>query len=242
MASIITAGNATNGLSMSSDGTGILEVKTGPGTGTTAMTVDASQNVTVAGTLTATGGIVGGGGNYILRNYASPATWTKSPTLKAVKVTVVGSGGTGAGTPATTGGGGGGGGAAIYYAPAPSIPGPQAVTAGPGTNSFGSIASATAGANGGAYPTTGVGGVGGAGSGGTVNFSGAAGTNSTNSSSAGNGGPSILGGGGRGYNVGGSPALSPALSGGNYGGGGGGGGNAPGAAGANGIVIVEEFY
>ena len=50
MASIITAGNATNGLEMSSDGTGILEVKTGSGTGTTAMTIDTSQNVGIGTT------------------------------------------------------------------------------------------------------------------------------------------------------------------------------------------------
>ena len=53
MSSTITAGNATNGLALSCDNTGILELKTGTGSGTTAITADASQNVTVAGTLTA---------------------------------------------------------------------------------------------------------------------------------------------------------------------------------------------
>jgi uncharacterized protein (AIM24 family) len=48
MASTITAGNATNGLALSCDNTGILELKTGTGAGTTAVTVDASQNVTLA--------------------------------------------------------------------------------------------------------------------------------------------------------------------------------------------------
>jgi uncharacterized protein (AIM24 family) len=48
MASTITAGNATNGLALSCDNTGILELKTGTGAGTTAMTIDASQNVTLA--------------------------------------------------------------------------------------------------------------------------------------------------------------------------------------------------
>jgi hypothetical protein len=47
MPSIITAGNATNGLAMSSDGTGTLNIRTGSGTGTTAIAVDASQNVGV---------------------------------------------------------------------------------------------------------------------------------------------------------------------------------------------------
>jgi hypothetical protein len=48
MASTITAGNATNGLALSCDNTGILELKTGTGSGTTAVTIDASQNVTLA--------------------------------------------------------------------------------------------------------------------------------------------------------------------------------------------------
>jgi hypothetical protein len=50
MPSIITAGNATNGLSMSSDGTGTLNIRTGSGTGTTAIAVDASQNVGIGTT------------------------------------------------------------------------------------------------------------------------------------------------------------------------------------------------
>ena len=45
MASFITAGNATNGLQVSSDNTGILELKSGTGSGTTAVTINASQNV-----------------------------------------------------------------------------------------------------------------------------------------------------------------------------------------------------
>ena len=53
MASFITAGNATNGLQVSSDNTGILQLKTGTGAGTTALTLDASQNATFAGTVTA---------------------------------------------------------------------------------------------------------------------------------------------------------------------------------------------
>lgn len=54
MASTITAGNATNALAIASDNTGILEFKTGPGSGTTAMTLDTSGNVSgviKAGTL-----------------------------------------------------------------------------------------------------------------------------------------------------------------------------------------------
>jgi len=59
MASTITAGNATNGLALSCDNTGILELKTGTGSGTTGLTIDASQNATFAGTITATNGVTG---------------------------------------------------------------------------------------------------------------------------------------------------------------------------------------
>lgn len=52
MATTITAGNATDGLKITPDNTGILELKTGTGAGTTALTLNASQNATLAGTLT----------------------------------------------------------------------------------------------------------------------------------------------------------------------------------------------
>ena len=48
MATTITAGNATNGAAISSDSTGILELKSGTGSGTTAMTVGTGQAVTFA--------------------------------------------------------------------------------------------------------------------------------------------------------------------------------------------------
>lgn len=193
-----------------------------------------------------------GGGDYILASYVSPATWTKPAGLRAVKVTVVGAGG--AGGPMTTGptanaiaAGGGGGGAAILYIDAPAIPGPVAVTAGPGTNSFGAFCSATAGGTGGggAGVSPAVGGTGGAGSGGTLNITGAAGMPIGQPAATpflgGNGGSSILGGGGRGA------ANAAGGAGGNYGGGGGGASkSSPGSfasgAGAPGVVIVEEFY
>jgi hypothetical protein len=51
MASTITAGNATNsGLIVSPDNTGALEIKTGSGAGTTAISIDSSQNVNFSGT------------------------------------------------------------------------------------------------------------------------------------------------------------------------------------------------
>jgi hypothetical protein len=59
MASTITAGNATNGLALSCDNTGILELKTGTGAGTTGLTIDASQNVTLPNAITLTGGVAG---------------------------------------------------------------------------------------------------------------------------------------------------------------------------------------
>lgn len=67
MATTITAGNATNGAAVSSDNTGILELKTGTGSGTTALTLNASQNATLAGTLgvgaiTSTGLVTGATG------------------------------------------------------------------------------------------------------------------------------------------------------------------------------------
>jgi hypothetical protein len=121
------------------------------------------------------------GGNYIMRTYTSPATWTKPAGLKAVKVTVVGGGGGGGGArgfniygyPNRTshGGHGGGGGTAVEYIPAASIPGPVVVTRGAGgtavaaspttgaragnpggTSSFGAFLSATGGAGAQAVP------------------------------------------------------------------------------------------
>lgn len=47
MSTVITAGNATNGLSFTADNAGTFDFKTGTGAGTTAMTIDASQNVSI---------------------------------------------------------------------------------------------------------------------------------------------------------------------------------------------------
>jgi hypothetical protein len=56
MATTILAGNATNGLKLTPDATGILELKTGTGAGTTALTLNASQAATFAGTVTSSTG------------------------------------------------------------------------------------------------------------------------------------------------------------------------------------------
>lgn len=59
MATTIQAGNATNGIIVTPDNTGALELKTGSGAGTTAVSISSSQvvsiagNMDVAGTLTA---------------------------------------------------------------------------------------------------------------------------------------------------------------------------------------------
>jgi hypothetical protein len=216
------------------------------------------------------------GGNYVQRTYTSPATWTKPAGLKAVKVTVVGGGGGGNGGRGNsqfdsprTGGHGGGGGAAVRYIPAPSIPGPVAVTHGAGgaggpapatvgtitagsaggTSSFGSFLSATGGSGAAGVPAptgTGVPGAGGIGSTGDFNISG--GTS-----------PVPAGGVGRNNCFAGSLLSTGAVlfSSGNGDGqigaavGGGGTGclsslptfaSHAGGTGAAGIVIVEEFY
>ena len=62
MSTTITAGNATNGLTFSADGTGVLELKTGSGAGTTALTLSASQAATFPGAITSSGLVTGATG------------------------------------------------------------------------------------------------------------------------------------------------------------------------------------
>jgi hypothetical protein len=229
----------------------------------TGISIDAATN-TIASTVTA-------GGNYVMQAFTNTTpggvTWTKPAGLKAIKVTVVGGGGGAATVPGVgpggvvqyTRGGAGAGGAAIEYIPAPSIPGPVTVTVGVGgpataptaggTSSFGTFCSATGGSAGAAGTPTGEGsvrgGAGGAGSGGTINFTGQSGGATLVYGSPtlfvlGSGGSSILGGGAQGLfqneNAtaglaygGGAPGLSTPNT-------------RTGAAGGQGIVIVEEFY
>ena len=72
MANIITAGNSTNGgTAITTDTSGTLNIVTGSGSGSNAITIDASQNVvfanaisvagnaTITGSITATGGVSG---------------------------------------------------------------------------------------------------------------------------------------------------------------------------------------
>lgn len=175
--------------------------------------------------------------NYVMQVFTAPGTWTKPDGLKSIRVTVVGAGGgSQLNSPATpvTYGGGGGGGAAIKYLNASTIPGPVSVTVGTGStgtgnsSSFGSFASATGGETG----VPGNSSSGGVGSGGDLNITGGGGGN-TNSP----GGSSILGGGA------GAPGGAK-KNGGSFGGGASGAPtvNASSATGADGVVIVEEFY
>lgn len=164
-------------------------------------------------------------------NAGSPHTWTKPTGLKYVIVEVQAGGGNGAADPGgdDAGGGGGGGGYSKKLIAAASLGATETVTVGAATanSSFGTHATATAGASG----VTTSGGAGGVGSNGDLNIKGSDGTNYdvnyTSAAQPGNGGASHLGGGGK-----------AASAGGVYGGGG--GGNS--GAGAAGIVIVTEYY
>jgi hypothetical protein len=203
--------------------------------------------------------------------FTSPGTWTKPATVKRIKVTVVGGGGNGGiinPSPVPVGAptlfvtsGGGGGGASIRWIPAPSIPGPVTVTRGAagGTSSFGAFASATGGSSGVASggpsaPAPSFNPVaGGLGSSGDLNLRGSTGLNIRTfpgGTVSGGGGGSVFGGSTLGvlstptapdFSIVGNAADSVGV---------GGSGShrfgrttpVAGGAGANGIVIVEEFY
>ena len=74
MASVIKAGNATDGVQVTSDNTGILELKTGTGAGTTAMTIGTDQSVTFAAGTSINGITVGRGGGSVATNTAVGAS------------------------------------------------------------------------------------------------------------------------------------------------------------------------
>jgi hypothetical protein len=135
------------GIKANNDGSAAIQVG-----GTDYITISSTGAVAIPVSLTVGG--VPAGGNYAMDVYVAPATWVKPLGLKAIKVTVLGGGGNGgtstytAAPNSAAASGGGGGGAAICYLDAPVIPGsPITVTAGPGTNSFGSLVSATGGGN-----------------------------------------------------------------------------------------------
>jgi hypothetical protein len=267
--------NAATGLfnqvPVANGGTGVSTVTTGAlllGAGTSAMTELTGTTPGTTVVSSPTGWVAApaasvAGGDYVGRTYTSPNVWTKPATLKAVKVTVVGGGGNGGsspGAPAPTSsagysGGGGGGGAAILYLDAPAIPGsPITITAGPGTNSFGGLASATVGSVGGNSSKPGVAGVGGAGGTGNVPSPAPSGAITFTGVSGVPGGNGLRSVGGSSQLFYAAPLLEvgPITSGTPnpfYGGGGPGAGNntagsptKTGGTGGPGVGIVEEFY
>jgi hypothetical protein len=108
MANTIIAGNGTNnGLAVTSDATGALNILTGSGGGTAAISIDSSQNVTMAanqtvtgnlsvtgnttitGTITATGGVSGGirSGTAVASTSGTSIDFTSLPTgIKRITV------------------------------------------------------------------------------------------------------------------------------------------------------------
>lgn len=177
---ITSLSGLTTALSVGQGGTGLTTATgalVGSGSAVSAIAAGTAGNVLTSNGTTWTSAAAAGAPAPVVTIYSSPATWTKPATLKAVKVTIVSGGGGGAGgrnngSPTTnTGGGGGGGGAGIGFFPAPSIPGPVAVTVGTagtggvtpgspgpaagypgsagGTSSYGTLISATGGGGGG---------------------------------------------------------------------------------------------
>lgn len=186
----------------------------------------------------------------IIRTYTSTTGWAKPSGLKGIIVEVIGGGGAGGtansnGGTSSAGGGGGAGGYARKSILAASLGASVTVTVGAAgsLSAFQAHCTATAGADGtaGGADTFGAGGLGGAGANGDVNGSGSSGHKAT-SSVSGMGGSTFLGGGG--INVS-STAAGGAAQG--YGAGGGGAfdtsaGVQTGGVGAQGIVIVTEYY
>lgn len=249
-------------------GTGVASVTSGTlllGAGTSAMTELTGGTVGYIVTWNGSAWVSSantGAAAPVTNVYATPATWTKPATLKAVKVTVIGGGGGGAAgrgaipNVSIQSGQGGGGGSAISWIAAPAIPGPIAVTvgtggaggAGPGTpgttnpgspgntSSFGTLVTATGGTTGGGSPGAGGTGTGNlAVTGGRASFSGnGSDTNGTIMSIA-TAGPNAPGSGskaGAPYGGGGTGVYTASLASSVFSGG----------NGANGVVIVEEFY
>ena len=242
------------GLKANNDGSGAIQVG-----GTDYITISSAGAVAIPVSLTIAGQPAGG--DYVMNAYVAPTTWSKPVGLKAIKVTVVGGGGTGGNTPAPSpasnsgyAGGGGGGGGAILYLDAPAIPGPVAVTAGPGTNSFGAFASATGGSNGvnGTQPAvTGTGGAGGTGTApaptpnGSITFTGTSGLPGTGAIRSVGGSSQLF----YGQTLIEAGPTAPGTPNSLYGGGGTGAGintggspTKTGGTGGPGIVIIEEFY
>ena len=100
MANVITAGNSSNGgTAITTDTSGTLNIVTGSGSGSNAITIDASQavvmpgNLTVSGTLTASGGVAGGirSGTAVASTSGTSIDFTSLPTgIKRITVMLSG--------------------------------------------------------------------------------------------------------------------------------------------------------
>jgi hypothetical protein len=89
MATILKAGNVATGAQITSDATGILEIRTGTGAGTTAITVGTDQAVTFAAGTTINGITVGRGAGAISTNTAVGASALAANTTGST-VTAIG--------------------------------------------------------------------------------------------------------------------------------------------------------
>jgi hypothetical protein len=190
--------------------------------------------------------------NVVTRIYSASSPWTKPATLKAVKVTMVAGGGSGAGSQpgsGASGGSGGNGGILWGYAQAPAIPGSLTITVGTGgpapaantagttggTSSFGAVFSITGGAGGGTLNPGSTPGNNGA-AGGSYAITSTATASSLQLTSPtpnpvqqfGNRGPTTSPFNATGYGMGGAGSNNSAGTG--------------GGSGTSGFMIVEEFY
>jgi hypothetical protein len=84
MATIIKAGNVASGAQITPDATGILQLNTGSGAGTAAMTIDASQNVVLAGTVSS--GAITSSGAINSSGTITSSTGTLYPLVSATAV------------------------------------------------------------------------------------------------------------------------------------------------------------
>jgi hypothetical protein len=91
MATILKAGNVATGAQITSDATGILEIRTGTGAGTTAITVGTNQAVTFAAGTTINGITVGRGAGAVATNTAVGASALAATTGSSSNNTAVGS-------------------------------------------------------------------------------------------------------------------------------------------------------
>lgn len=188
-----------------------------------------------------------GGATPIVHVYTSNTTWTKPGGLSYVVIEVVGGGGKGGtGDSANYGTGGGGAGYSKLTITASGLGATESITVGTGSNgsgggttTFGALINATGGTDGGTPGNEpGIGGIGG---GGDINSKGQGGGAGSRLNGVGAGGSSVLGGGAGGIQNAGNGNV-----GGQFGGGGSGGPlNAAGSVGgngANGVIIVTEYY